>query len=112
MTIEGKPRPFEPTDAWTYMPFYQGEFVPPPAKEGKVEDPGDPWVLRDPDDPFLYWLIPIWMEMRPIIDARNPDAPPGSLGYQLFVVDCLKEHVRLKTKPGTKQGGGDHEETP
>src|SRR5262249_5143341 len=36
-----------PPDAeWLYLPFYQGEF----DMNGK---------LLDPDDPFLYWMIPI-----------------------------------------------------
>jgi len=38
---------------WMCMPYYQGEFDP----DGK---------LMDPNDPYLYWLIPI-------VNAKNPD---------------------------------------
>jgi hypothetical protein len=94
MTAEGKPRPFEPTDPWTYMPFYQGEFVAP---EGKESDPEEPWVLNNPDDPFLYWLIPIFLEPQPIIDPNDPNGPPK--GFVPVLRDCLKDHVRLSMKP-------------
>ncbi len=98
LIVEGKPRPFNPTDAWTYLPYYQGEFIKSPDSN----DPDEPWVLKDPDDPFLYWLVPIWFEMRANINPMMPNAPPGSQGYQLVTVDTHKEHVRLKTE--TKGG--------
>lgn len=74
----------EPTDLWTYMPFYQGEFT----RDG---------VLKDPNDPFLYWLIPIFAEEQPVINVKDPNGPP--VGTTRVVRDCLKTHVRLKTKP-------------
>jgi hypothetical protein len=99
VVVEGRPRPFNPDDPWTYLPYYQGEFVPPTAKGGQPLDSEEPWVLKDPDDPFLYWLIPIWYEMRPNINLQNPNAPVGNQGFDMVTVDCMKEHVRLKTTP-------------
>jgi hypothetical protein len=73
----------DPKAEWTYMPFYQGEFT----KDG---------VLKDPNDPFLYWLIPIFTEDQEVINIQNPNGPPG--GMARVTRDCLKIHVRLKTK--------------
>lgn len=103
--VDNRPRPFTPTDPWTYLPYYQGEFVPPPAKVGQEPDLEEPWVLKDPDDPFLYWLIPIWYEVRPNLNLQNPNAPAGNQGFDLVTVDCHKEHVLMKvTEPkGGKQ---------
>jgi hypothetical protein len=53
-----------PTSPWLYIPYFQGEF----DAEGN---------LVDPDDPFLYWIIPIY---RP--DPRNSS----------IVVDSTKQH--------------------
>jgi hypothetical protein len=39
-------RELEPTDPTTYLPYYQGEYT----ADGQ---------LKDPNDPLLYWLIPI-----------------------------------------------------
>jgi len=85
-----------PTDPWTYWPYFQGEFVKP--KE--ATDPLTPWVLKDPYDPFLYWLIPIYQSRQPVIDPRNPDQPAANPEYRPVLEDCLQTHERLKMKPG------------
>jgi hypothetical protein len=79
---------FKPDDAWTYMPFYDGDF----DKDGK---------LKDPDDPLLYWLIPrfLWPVGKPL---KNPLAPPmPDDGYQEGqehrLVDLLEAHGQMKT---------------
>ncbi|OAI50259.1 hypothetical protein AYO44_17920 [Planctomycetaceae bacterium SCGC AG-212-F19] len=88
----------KPTDLWTYMPFYQGEYVkPPPPPPGEEAFADQSWVLKDPNDPFLYWLIPIFTEEQPIINPQNPAAPP--LGTTAVLRDSLKIHAYLKTKP-------------
>ena len=85
-----------PTDPYTYWPYFQGEFVKPTG----TDDPNAPWVLRDPYDPFLYWLIPIFQTRQPPIDHRNPEKPVENQDYKAVLEDCLKTHERLKTKPG------------
>jgi hypothetical protein len=80
------------------MPFYQGEFVKPPSPPPGEEAFADQsWVLKDPNDPFLYWLIPIFEEDQPIINPKDPNAPP--VGTTSVLRDCLKIHAYLKTKP-------------
>jgi hypothetical protein len=49
-------------DETLYWPFYMGEFVP--GKEGVSVDLDKEWVLNDPHDPLLYWLIPIIREPK------------------------------------------------
>lgn len=60
-----------PLDKTFYFPYYQGEF----------DEKGD---LKDPDDPLLYWLIPIYRPNAKI----NPDNPDEN------VVDLLEDHAR------------------
>jgi hypothetical protein len=65
--------PLEPT---LYLPYYQGEF----DREGN---------LKHPDDPFLYWLIPILrvepgedtvlLGLAPFIDRRLPARGGGEI---------------------------------
>ena len=69
--------PHHPT---TYRPYYLGEFGVNPAT-GKVE-------LLDPQDPLLYWLVPILPKIAP------PDDPEGGL-HRLHVRTCPLQ-VRLE----------------
>jgi hypothetical protein len=52
VSASGLARGRKPYDPVTYRPYYLGEYVP---------DPGEPrkWKLADPQDPMLYWLVPI-----------------------------------------------------
>jgi hypothetical protein len=50
----------DPNNPRLYLPFYQGEFSP----EGK---------LLDPDDPLLYWLIPIISREEAIASLTQVD---------------------------------------
>jgi hypothetical protein len=80
---------YRPLDPTFYAPYYQGEF----DKDGN---------LKDPTDPFLYWLIPImWVpkdraqpRMIPIDRKPNPE--------EFEIVDFTKVHANIKTrKPGS-----------
>jgi hypothetical protein len=79
-----------PTDPWTYQPFYQGEF----DADGN---------LKDVNDPFLYWLIPIkWVQREKLphnfpndaISATMDDPTRGDM----VLVDFTRIHVLRKTK--------------
>jgi hypothetical protein len=78
-----------PADKWTYRPFFMGEFT----KDG---------VLKDPDDPLLYWLIPrfAWPRGMP---QPNPLAPPppglsSPETFDFIVLDYLEEHAKTKSR--------------
>ncbi|MBY0523997.1 MAG: hypothetical protein K2R98_11395 [Gemmataceae bacterium] len=84
----------KPTDPWTYFHYYQGEFT----KDGE---------LMDPDDPFLYWLIPIYAWPQ---GAKPPDpfedVTPGMMYLEagpVEVIDFMKTHEKIPTR---KRGGG------
>src|SRR5262249_3584571 len=71
----------DPQAEWTYWPYYQGQFVPPRAAPNNL-DPTRAWVLKDPKDPLLYWLIPIVVrevreEIAPPLKRRPGAQPPG-----------------------------------
>jgi hypothetical protein len=85
----------KPDSRATYYPFFQGEFTP----DGK---------LINPDDPFLYWLIPI-------VTAPGPDPrfSTHGIGRQRrqenepeFVIDYLEHHARL-VSPNRRQPPAD-----
>lgn len=88
----------EPDAAWTYWPYYQGEFVKPPP-DPTNPDPNQPWVLKDNKDPMLYWLVPIYRELRPVIDPTNPQRNTGEMHWE--TLDTLHPHARA----GAKKGG-------
>jgi hypothetical protein len=68
----------DPLDESLYSPYYMGEFDP----DG---------TLRNPDDPFLYWLIPIYKV------PKNPGAPPSRQEY--VVENYLSVHAGDTTSP-------------
>src|SRR5205823_3676522 len=76
----------DPAEKHFYYPYFQGEFT--------VE--GD---LKHPDDPYLYWLIPI-------VKTHDPDAfLRGKLnlnelvdGRDLQIVDLLEKHAQLPSE--------------
>jgi hypothetical protein len=79
-----------PTDPTTYQPFYQGEF----DADGN---------LKDRDDPFLYWVIPIeWVRKADLpkgfpeeaIIASQDDPALGAMAK----VDFTRIHVLYKTE--------------
>jgi hypothetical protein len=76
----------QPDAEWLYGPYYQGEF----DAEGN---------LKDPKDPYLYWLIPIAKE--PVHVSRIGGVFLPRLGHEAGedepVVNFLERHARLKT---------------
>jgi hypothetical protein len=71
----------KPDAEWLYGPYYQGEY----DADGR---------LKDPHDPFLYWLIPIF---------KTPDASPSKLHPDREkdggVINCLDRHIKPPWAP-------------
>lgn len=69
---------YSPIEKTLYMPYYMGEF----DTAGK---------LLEPDDPFLYWLLPIFPENineMPLMRLRAP----GAAAPSNKIIDCLEIH--------------------
>jgi hypothetical protein len=82
----------DPSDRRTYRPYYMGDYTP----DGK---------LKNGNDPFLYWLIPIFT--KPVGGTNAPAAAQGEAtagwsGSRAVLRDCLRYHGALPTKD---QGG-------
>jgi len=79
---------YAPNDPTTYWPYFQGEFT----KDG---------VLKDANDPFLYWLIPIFKQPRSqVAEFKDLNLPPVASAEGYFIRDCLETHARMKTDQG------------
>jgi hypothetical protein len=96
-----------PIDPVLYYPYFQGEF----DTDGKLKPFGGrpdeglsfiQWMGQDRDgkmamqaeraqDPFLYWLLPIYR--MPI----NPDKPANKLEEMTAPIDCFREHAGIPT---------------
>jgi hypothetical protein len=76
----------DPTEKHFYYPYFQGEFTP----DGQ---------LKNAQDPYLYWLIPIVKTHDPATFRRGelPDFHPEDKP-DLRIVDLLEEHARLPTQ--------------
>ena len=83
----------DPAGEWTFRPYFMGEYT----KDG---------VLKDPNDPLLYWLIPIfrvprgWKPnlLRPLdILEQEPD-----VGMDYEIRNYLEHHATLRTQGGKK----------
>jgi hypothetical protein len=90
--IHNLPKPQEiaegvdPAEKHFYYPYYQGEFTP----DGE---------LINPQDPYLYWLIPIVKTHDPgAFRAGRLRLPQKEREHNFVIVDLLEEHVRLPTK--------------
>ena len=70
----------DPEEPWTYYPFYQGEFT----AEGN---------LKDPDSPYLDWMIPIYKSYRAV--KASEIGTSQSAGVDFDVVNCLDRHIEL-----------------
>jgi hypothetical protein len=79
---------FQPDDPTTYNMYFEGEF----DRDGK---------LKNPQDPFLYWLIPILREPKPGF-APNPfrDHEEGKKPNldNFEVKDYSKVHAAISAK--------------
>ncbi len=76
----------QPDKKWMYLPSFQGEF----DADGK---------LKNDQDPYLYWLIPI-------VNTKNPHLSSGegveqdnfgALYQDDDILDCLEIHANLPT---------------
>src|SRR5262249_52448964 len=81
-------------DAPTYKPYFMGEF----DTEGN---------LRNPNDPLLYWLVPIlYVPKKPVPDYYTPKDHPDD--YKLF--DSVEKHsgfrAPIKNYPESKKAEG------
>jgi hypothetical protein len=77
-----------PTDEWTFLPYYQGEFT----KEG---------VLKDPTDPLLYWLIPIYrtpvgQSINMLRSMEYMEEPQFTQDYDVH--NFLEVHAKMPTR--------------
>jgi hypothetical protein len=75
-----------PLDPELFLPYYQGEF----DQDGN---------LKDPNDPYLYWLIPILkVEQTPPPAGARPGLPAGPArpGAGAKVRDFVEIHARLR----------------
>jgi hypothetical protein len=69
-----------PIDPRQYRAFYQGEYDP----EGN---------LKDPDSPFLYWLLPMMYVPKGYPEVPLSADVPMS---QMELLDCVKMHAEYK----------------
>lgn len=82
-----------PADLTLLQPYYQGEF----------DEDGN---LKDPNDPFLYWHIPIMYYPERSLPASFPKTPDvvvfgereDPIFGKLLLIDFTKIHVTRKTK--------------
>jgi hypothetical protein len=88
-----------PEKKWFFQPFFQGEY----DADGN---------LKNPEDPYLYWLIPL-------VNKNNPRLSSGemveldtkaALHQDEHILDCMEIHTRLPTilpasDPAERLGG-------
>ncbi|HLJ97452.1 MAG TPA: hypothetical protein VKU02_30110 [Gemmataceae bacterium] len=76
----------DPTEKNFYYPYFQGEFT----ADGQ---------LKDKDDPYLYWLIPIIKTTDPkaFREGKLPVYQPDE-GRPLQLLDLLEVHAELPTE--------------
>ncbi len=93
--------PFTPTN---YLPYYQGEFdAQGHHLDGpKFEIQNNELRMVDPGSPFLYWVVPIRLELKegvpPIrFDAQGKIVPHDPSDFK--IVDYMKIHAGDANKP-------------
>ncbi len=76
----------QPDKKWMYQPFFQGEF----DVDGQ---------LKNPQDPYLYWLIPIVNKKTPgWSSGQSVEADTlAALHQEDDILDCLEIHANLPT---------------
>lgn len=86
-----------PTDPTMYYAYYQGEF----DRDGNLlndhvydQETGE---LVDAPDPFLYWLIPVYRELKDKDPLRIRKNKPDINDFQLF--DYMKVHAENRPEP-------------
>ena len=76
----------QPDKKWTYLPFFQGEY----DIDGH---------LKNPNDPYLFWLIPIVNKVHPRWSSGEDVEVDtwGALHQDDDILDCVKIHSELPT---------------
>jgi hypothetical protein len=76
----------QPDKKWMYLPYFQGEY----DTDGK---------LKNAQDPYLYWLIPIVNKQHPELSAGDTVEVDtyGALYQDDDIIDCLEVHSSLPT---------------
>jgi hypothetical protein len=76
----------QPDKKWMYLPFYQGEY----DVDGH---------LKNPNDPYLFWLIPIVNRIHPNWSSGEGVELDtyGALHQDDDILDCMKIHSELPT---------------
>jgi hypothetical protein len=80
-------RGVDPAEDPLYLAYYQGEF----DAEGR---------LKDPSDPYLYWLIPILKYEHQVITRRPGRSARSAVQPEARVLDFVQVHAELETRPG------------
>ena len=75
-----------PADEPLYFPYYQGEF----DARGQ---------LKDPKDPYLYWLIPILKDEK-ATRGQTPGGSSWNTQKETRVWDFLQVHAEVEAGPG------------
>jgi hypothetical protein len=76
----------KPDKKWMFQPFFQGEF----DADGR---------LKNPQDPYLYWLIPIVNQNNPRLSSGEDVEldSKAALHQDADILDCIKIHRRVPT---------------
>jgi hypothetical protein len=83
-----------PTAETTYVPYYMGEFHWAETTDPESGETDRKWTLKDPNDPLLYWVIPILAEPKHEAGAfRVGDAS------EYVIKDYLAVHAGDKKQP-------------
>jgi hypothetical protein len=72
----------DPNEEILYQPYYMGEYT----VTGQ---------LKDPDDPYLFWLIPRYV--KPHAPFNSPYRRKQDADAEDFR-DCLVEHIKVRTR--------------
>jgi hypothetical protein len=74
----------QPDKKWFFQPFFQGEY----DADGK---------LINPQDPYLYWLIPIVNKRDPYLSSGEKVEldMKGAIHQDEDILDCLTIHAQL-----------------
>jgi hypothetical protein len=77
----------DPAEDSLYLAYYQGEF----DADGR---------LKDPSDPYLYWLIPILRDEHQAITRRPGRSARSEMQSEARVLDFVQVHAELETRLG------------
>jgi hypothetical protein len=86
LTVKEVALGLQPDKKWLYQPYFQGEF----DVDGN---------LKNPQDPYLYWLIPIKNVKNPRLSSGQAVEldTQAALHQDDDILDCLEIHSKLPT---------------